>query len=169
MDRLDTSGTVEAFKVHSEQQSIFNLTVGTCPQPCIQNIKAESHTTIIGLGGSIRKSDDTEGLAIDGKTVKGAHLLSAFFHHEGITIALSTGGGEIPGVKQLLKDVDISGMTVTADALHTQRKTAEFLVKEKEAHYFFTVKDNQSTLKQKHFRGRLFPPQHKTDEDLILH
>jgi len=33
------------------------------------------------------------------------------------------------------------------DALHTQRKTARYIVKEKKAHYLFTVKGNQPTLK----------------------
>ena len=35
---------------------------------------------------------------------------------------------------------------ITADALHTQRETARFLVEEKGAHYLFTVKENQKTL-----------------------
>lgn len=35
---------------------------------------------------------------------------------------------------------------MTADALHTQRETAKYLVEEKEAHYLFTVKKNQPTL-----------------------
>ena len=133
----------------------------------LQSVDAEEVDRVVGQWlQKQRKSDETEGVAIDGKTVKGArglHLLSAFFHKEGITIAqkeVSTGGGEIPGVKQLLKDVDISGMTVTADALHTQRKTAEFIVMEKEADYFFTVKDNQSTLKQdiEAISWEAFPP-----------
>ena len=38
------------------------------------------------------------------------------------------------------------GRVITADALHTQRETARFLVEEKGAHYLFTVKDNQKTL-----------------------
>jgi hypothetical protein len=92
-------------------------------------------------------------LAIDGKTVKGAghlHLLSAFLHHEGIAIAqreVAAAGGEIAGMHQMLKDMDVGGMVITADALHTQKETAAFLVAEKGADYFFTVKDNQSALK----------------------
>jgi predicted transposase YbfD/YdcC len=37
---------------------------------------------------------------------------------------------------------------VTLDALHTQKDTARYIVEEKKADYLFTVKDNQSTLKQ---------------------
>lgn len=36
---------------------------------------------------------------------------------------------------------------MTADALHTQKDLARFLVKDKKADYLFTVKDNQQTLK----------------------
>ena len=49
-------------------------------------------------------------------------------------------------LRELLAPLDIDGRVVTADALHTQRETARFLVEEKNAHYLFTVKDNQKTL-----------------------
>jgi predicted transposase YbfD/YdcC len=43
----------------------------------------------------------------------------------------------------LLEAIDIKGKDVTADALLTQRKLAEYLVQERQAHYHFTVKGNQ--------------------------
>ena len=43
----------------------------------------------------------------------------------------------------LLNAIDIEGRDVTADALLTQRKIADYLVKERHAHYHFTVKANQ--------------------------
>jgi predicted transposase YbfD/YdcC len=43
----------------------------------------------------------------------------------------------------LLDAIDIEGKDVTADALLTQRKIAEYLVKKRHAHYHFTVKGNQ--------------------------
>jgi hypothetical protein len=46
----------------------------------------------------------------------------------------------------LLENIDIQGKDITADALLTQRKLASFLV-ERQAHYHFTVKGNQATLK----------------------
>lgn len=45
----------------------------------------------------------------------------------------------------LLDAIDIQGKDITADALLTQRKLANYLVKRK-AHYHFTVKGNQATL-----------------------
>jgi predicted transposase YbfD/YdcC len=47
----------------------------------------------------------------------------------------------------LLEPLDITGKTLTADALLTQRKLAQYLVDHK-AHYVFTVKDHQPTLRQ---------------------
>jgi predicted transposase YbfD/YdcC len=43
----------------------------------------------------------------------------------------------------LLDAINIQGMDVSADALLTQRKLAEYLVTERKAHYHFTVKGNQ--------------------------
>jgi hypothetical protein len=112
-----------------------------------------------------------QGIALDGKTLRGAHdgdktaphLLSAVLHREGIIVAQVGVGdktNEIPCVKPLLKDVDITGSVVTADAMHTQKETARFLVEDKRADYVFTVKDNQATLREDIADLRLdaFPP-----------
>ena len=47
----------------------------------------------------------------------------------------------------LLDAIAIQGKTITADALLTQRKFADYVV-EREADYHFTVKNNQPTLRQ---------------------
>ena len=47
----------------------------------------------------------------------------------------------------LLETVDLRGRVLTADALHTQRALAEYLVA-RGAHYHFTVKGNQPTLER---------------------
>ena len=104
---------------------------------------------------SIRKKEDS--VAVDGKTLKGArrcdgtqvHLLSAFLHQQGITVAqreIDEKTNEIPELKNLLSPLDVKGQVITADSLHTQRETARFLVEEKGADYVFTVKDNQKSL-----------------------
>jgi predicted transposase YbfD/YdcC len=46
----------------------------------------------------------------------------------------------------LLEGLDLNGKDITADALLTQRKLADSLVREHHAHYHFTVKANQGTL-----------------------
>lgn len=99
------------------------------------------------------------GIALDGKTLRGAHdgdkaaphLLSAVLHREGIVVAQVAVGektNEIPCVKPLLADLNIEGAVITADALHTQKESARFIVEDKKADYVFTVKENQPTLLQ---------------------
>jgi predicted transposase YbfD/YdcC len=46
----------------------------------------------------------------------------------------------------LLEAIDIAGKTITADALLTQRRLADYLVAQRQAHYHFTVKGNQPSL-----------------------
>lgn len=46
----------------------------------------------------------------------------------------------------LLEGLDLNSKDITADALLTQRKLADYLVLERHAHYHFTVKANQATL-----------------------
>ena len=99
------------------------------------------------------------GLALDGKTVRGSrdgdqaarHLLSAIVHGSGAVVAqvaVESKTNEITRVEPLLDGLDIKGVVVTGDALLTQKKIARYLVKEKEADYVLTAKDNQPTLRQ---------------------
>lgn len=55
---------------------------------------------------------------------------------------------EIKMAIPLLEAIDIRGKQVTADALLTQRKLADYLVRKRKAHYHFTVKANQPKLFQ---------------------
>ena len=48
----------------------------------------------------------------------------------------------------VLDTLHLEGKEVTADALLTQRKIAEYLVRERQAHYHFTIKGNQRGLLQ---------------------
>jgi predicted transposase YbfD/YdcC len=53
---------------------------------------------------------------------------------------------EIKMAIPLLDAIDIAGKDITADALLTQRKFAAYLVEQRQAHYYFTVKGNQPGL-----------------------
>lgn len=55
---------------------------------------------------------------------------------------------EIKIAAPLLEAISIKDKNITADALLTQRQFAVYLVKKRNAHYFFTVKSNQPTLKE---------------------
>jgi hypothetical protein len=97
-------------------------------------------------------------LSVDGKTLRGGHargqaaphLLSAILHQDAVVVAqaaVPATTNEIPVLPALLAPLPLVGSVVTADALHTHADTARFLVEEKHAEYVFTVKDNQSTLR----------------------
>ncbi len=49
-------------------------------------------------------------------------------------------------MQPLLTEVDLAGVVVTADAMHTQTAFADWLVTVKQAHYLFIVKANQPTV-----------------------
>jgi Druantia protein DruA/DDE_Tnp_1-associated/Transposase DDE domain len=94
--------------------------------------------------------------SVDGKTLRGARtpngqvkLLSAFLPNQGAVVAqqeIPHTTNEIPVIKDLLAPLPLEGAVVTADAMHTQRDTATYVVEEKKADYVFTVKDNQPSL-----------------------
>ena len=122
----------------------------------LQNADVEHIDRVLGTW-LLDHADTDDAIAIDGKTMRGAkradgskvHLLSAFLHNQAITVAqreVDRKTNEITQVRPLLDQVDIQGKVVTADAMHTQRDTATYLVEEKKADYIFIVKDNQPTL-----------------------
>jgi predicted transposase YbfD/YdcC len=98
-----------------------------------------------------------QAVAVDGKTLRGTgqhgigqvHLFAAMDHADGVVLAqrqVDGAPGEVTGFRPLLAGLDLTGVVVTADALHTQREHAEFLVTGKQAGYLFIVKGNQPAL-----------------------
>jgi predicted transposase YbfD/YdcC len=95
-------------------------------------------------------------IAVDGKTLRGSgrpgqqvHLLAAIDQRTGVVLAQIDVDGktnEITRFAPLLATVDLTGVVVTADALHTQREHARWLVETKQAGYVFTVKRNHPHL-----------------------
>ena len=76
---------------------------------------------------------------------------------EGISFMsnLDEKSNEITHVDTLLDQVELDGMVVTADAMHTQRAAAHYLVQQRGADYVFTIKKNQPELLKK--AQRLLP------------
>jgi hypothetical protein len=77
-------------------------------------------------------SDPDDPIAIDGKALRGAkqengkpvHLLSAFLHRQGSTLAqlpIADKSNEIPAVRPLLTNLALAGRLITADAIHAQK------------------------------------------------
>ena len=53
---------------------------------------------------------------------------------------------EIKFAPKLLDALSIRNKDITSDALHTQTDFANYLVEQRKAHYYFSVKGNQPTL-----------------------
>jgi hypothetical protein len=113
------------------------------------------------------------GLALDGKTLKGSweqvdtgadkvRLFSALTHAEGVVLGqrkipehtgeqaqmiplLDQIAGSPPGSSE--QPADLSGVVVTADALHVHRNNVEQIL-ERNGEYVLTVKRNQPALHQ---------------------
>lgn len=96
------------------------------------------------------KRDPTgDQVSVDGKELlnsQGLQIVSAYSVNEGRWLgseAVEEKSNEIPAVQHLLQRVDIEGSLVTADAMHTQTKTAQIIVQDKGGDFLFTVKGNQ--------------------------
>ena len=100
----------------------------------------------------------TRMLNIDGKTLRGSqgdqvagvHLLAAYADFLGTALTQLTVDGktnEHKAALQLLKLIPLAGTLITGDAAFTQRDLSQEIVEGK-GEYFFTVKDNQPTLRQ---------------------
>ena len=99
-------------------------------------------------------------LSLDGKTIRSTgkmknykrplHIISAQFAELGITYgqrAVDGKSNEIPAVQELLKELDIRGCMVTADALNCQRETAQTIINGG-ADYLLCAKDNQEKTRE---------------------
>jgi len=98
-----------------------------------------------------------QALAVDGKTLRGSghheaaqvHLLAVMDHTSRGVLAqvdVDTKSNEITGFQPLLEGLDLAGRVLTADAMHTQRAHADWLVTHKHAAYLLIVKGNQPAL-----------------------
>lgn len=123
----------------------------------LQSVRVEEIDQKVGQW--LAKQDGLRGMgiAIDGKALRGSgdgespafHLLAAVTHETGIVIAqerVDDKTNEITHAQPLLENLDLKGMTITADAMHTQKKLADFIVKDQGGHYVLIAKDNQPTL-----------------------
>jgi hypothetical protein len=106
-------------------------------------------------------------VAIDGKAIRGAreqplpgaYLLSAFASRRGAVLAQLAIGereNELTQALPLLRQIDLTDVLITGDAMFAQRSLCRYIV-EHGGHYLFEVKDNQSALLlglQRSFRNR---------------
>ncbi|MCK9905155.1 ISAs1 family transposase [Frankia sp. Cpl3] len=131
-------------------------------------LDADALDTALGTWATTATSPDPgirRRVAVDGKTLRGSRtgevsgrrLLAAFDHDTGVVlgqVAVDAKSNEIPTLPVLLTGLDLTGVIVTADALHTQTETARWLIS-RGAHYILTVKANQCATR----RSDVSPPQ----------
>ncbi|MFB4303173.1 ISAs1 family transposase [Actinomadura sp. NTSP31] len=111
---------------------------------------------LIALLNSEDIGNGRPGLAVDGKSVRGARRsdgnrphLGAAATHEGVVLAqrqVAAKSGETSCFTDLLGPLNLHGTVVTADALHTVREHADWLVEHKHADYIMVTKGNQKHL-----------------------
>ena len=100
--------------------------------------------------------DRFRAVAVDGKTSRGArradgtrvHLLGAAEHGGRLLdhLEVDVKHNETSHFTELLDPLDLDGVVVTFDALHTVRANLSWLAGEKKAHYIAVVKQNQPLL-----------------------
>ena len=124
--------------------------------------------------GGVPTREQRQVLALDGKTVRGAHvrsdgdtssdsdtssdtggevyrqphLVSVLDQASGVVlgqVAVAAKSSEVAAFTTLLDELDLTDVLITADAAHTNRNHADYL-HERGAHYLFTAKGNQPTL-----------------------
>jgi hypothetical protein len=93
------------------------------------------------------------GAAIDGKLLHGSRtpagqvfLVAAVTHDRGVILGqrqVPDKGGENAVIADLLAPLDVAGMMLTLDALHTTKKTARLITGPLNAHYTLILKGNQ--------------------------
>jgi len=97
-------------------------------------------------------------LAVDGKSARGGrrpdgrpvHLVAAVDHNTGVVrgqVAVDAKSNEITAFVPLLDHLELTGVVITADAMHTQDTHAAYLHR-RGAHYVLTVKGNRPTLRR---------------------
>lgn len=96
-------------------------------------LDAEAFEAVLGTWLAERGLKKGQGIAVDGKTLRGihgekipgVHLVSAFAHRSGIVLgqrAAPGKGQELVAVKAVLESLDLKGQIVTGDALLAQRE-----------------------------------------------
>ena len=98
-------------------------------------------------------------IALDGKTLRGTisagqtqgrHLLAAYLPAEGwviFQVEVARKENEITAAPRVLKCLDLRGKIITGDAMFAQRELSLQIIAA-DGEYVWTVKDNQSTLRQ---------------------
>lgn len=144
--------------------NLLNLEFGTPSHDCLSDLfaivdsKKFMEQFILWVKDSIQHKTGSI-INIDGKAIKSArdkinggntpYIVSAFLSDIGISIGqvkVDDKSNEMTAIPELLDLLDITGSTITIDAIGTQENIINKII-EKKAHYILKVKDNQKDLK----------------------
>jgi predicted transposase YbfD/YdcC len=153
--------------VRRDQQGVYRAPGEATVRRVLQAVDPDAVDTAISAWLAGCHAEPTEGqaaeppllpaVAVDGKTLRGTcgrdgtggvHLLAAMTHESGFVVGqvqVVDKTGEVAWFAPLLDRVDLAGVVVTADALHTVQAHARYLVG-RDADYVFIVKENQHRL-----------------------
>lgn len=103
-------------------------------------------------------AEELEGVAVDGKTLRGSaqqgtaqsHLVSLLSHRLGVVLrqlGVPDKSHELGAVTPLLEELTLTGLVVTLDALHTHADVAQEIV-DAGGDYLMVVKGHQPTLQE---------------------
>lgn len=124
---------------------VFGIDRGTTPSVAtlhrvFRDLDVSAFERILGQWLCERFERVGEGIAIDGKALRGIHgeeiagvaLVAAYTHRSGIVLAqtrVQGKGNELTGARDLLDYLDVEGHVVTGDALYAQRDLCETIRK----------------------------------------
>jgi len=144
---------------------ILNMIDGEAVGGVIVEIMKET----VGIAGNV--------LAVDGKTIRRTakegyphsvlQILTAYLTESGVVLgqkSIHEKTNETPVFQEMLGILDISGKTITADAMHCQKETCRKIIK-KNGHYVFGLKGNHKVLFDD---AVLFFKEKINDEDIEL-
>jgi hypothetical protein len=144
LERGRAPGKSQLYEVLSRlEPQPLEVALGAWAESVLQEVQASAASPV-------------QGVAVDGKTLRGshkqgatiAHLLSAVSHGLGLTlyqVGVADTTNEIPLARELLAGLLVEGRVFTMDALLTQRALARQIT-EGGGDYVMVVKDNQPTL-----------------------
>ena len=125
-----------------EALGIKRLTVpdGATFHRIFRRLDGAAFEQVLGKWFCAQGLQEGEGVALDGKTLRGihgeevagVHLVAAFTHQSGIVLTQEPAPGkgqELAAVKAVLGRLDLQGHVVTGDALLAQRSVCQQVVK----------------------------------------
>jgi hypothetical protein len=136
----------------------------------LNGVDAAEFDLRLGQWMMVQEISILQSLAVDGKCLRGSartdgkplQLLSAVSHRLRLTVAqepIEEKSNEIPALQPLLRKLPkgaLEGSLITADAMHCQQQSAQFITQELGADYLFGLKGNQDGIMQ---RAQLRLPQ----------